>query len=355
MDGVIIMRECIEFNNSTDLSAYADERIAYIESYDESDTSELIMEMFDAYVNELNMYQEGQFWDTTWDTATGAGKDENVIIKILKFIPRLIMGLGKAISNAVNNKKVEEAAEKIEEATGTAPAKTSTRKPRNTKTQATKKKRPTTSRTKASSVVADEVEAPAAPIANTVETKSITIDRAYFDQLENSVKMFIKYSRHIPNIFTKLIKNTLETGKVPYARDFQAEQPINWDFRKKQKLITASGEKADLDRIGPRLTEMKRELEAAAKAYRGFEADFKKNWESILRSLTKEVKGSKVGNGKAFIEKVILPNFTPIASHVNLISQAVAGAILEVGNSDAVTESFYFDFDEESAVVEYMI
>lgn len=100
MDGVINMKEYIEFN----LTPF--ER--FMESTNvEMDDVDLYTEMCCSYENLLDVYQEGEFWDKV----TGAGKDEGIIAKIILFIPRLVM----AALNALFGKKTKAAVDELEQ------------------------------------------------------------------------------------------------------------------------------------------------------------------------------------------------------------------------------------------------
>lgn len=336
MDGVINMKEMIMFNESSTLSDYIDDQLYSLESYDSEfeDICDVYQELYDAYINEVDFYQEGEIWDT----ATGVGKNENIIMKILKFLPRLVIALGHAISKSSNDEKTEEAAENIAVAVG-APVPTG-KKTAKGKSPAKKK---TATRSKRST-----------------STDMITIDRDYFDRVEKATKMFIKYSRNIPKLFMKWIKDALKTGNVPYGKAFLDMLPIDLDFKKTQPLITASGEKASINKIGPRLLSLKKDLDEASEAYRNYEATFKKDWQSMVNDYAKDIQNSYTTNAQQFAQKVMIPNFANMSNHVVNLSKAVSAMIKEVGYSDTVlnvvTESFYDDFDEnESVVVEYMI
>lgn len=104
MDGVINMKECIEFN----LTPFEQ----FIEStdveMDDMDDADLYTEMCCSYENLLDVYQEGEFWDKV----TGAGKDEGIIAKIILFIPRLIM----AALSALFGKKTKAAVDELKQA-----------------------------------------------------------------------------------------------------------------------------------------------------------------------------------------------------------------------------------------------
>ena len=76
----------------------------FMESYDEElnrDELELFAEMTDSYAELADIIQEGKILDA----ATGKGKDENLLIKIIKFIPRLVKAVVRAIKNKINKNK----------------------------------------------------------------------------------------------------------------------------------------------------------------------------------------------------------------------------------------------------------
>ena len=110
------MKEMIMFNES--LSDYIDDQLYSLESYDSEfeDSCEVYQELYDAYINEVELYQEGDILDT----ATGAGKSENIIVKILLFIPRFLYAIGKAAYNKITDKKIEQAADVVEAAVNVA-------------------------------------------------------------------------------------------------------------------------------------------------------------------------------------------------------------------------------------------
>lgn len=76
----------------------------YMESYEEElnrDELELFAEMTDSYDELADIIQEGKILDA----ATGKGKDENLLIKIIKFIPRFVKAVVGAIKNKINKNK----------------------------------------------------------------------------------------------------------------------------------------------------------------------------------------------------------------------------------------------------------
>ena len=75
---------------------------------DDMDDGDLYTEMCYSYENLLDIYQEGEFWDKV----TGAGKDEGIIAKIIKFLPRLVM----AAVSALFSKKTKAAVDELEHA-----------------------------------------------------------------------------------------------------------------------------------------------------------------------------------------------------------------------------------------------
>lgn len=110
------MKEMIMFNES--LSDYIDDQLYSLESYDSEfeDSCEVYQELYDAYINEVELYQEGDILDT----ATGAGKNENIIVRILLFIPRFLYAIGKAAYNKITDKKIEQASDVVEAAVNVA-------------------------------------------------------------------------------------------------------------------------------------------------------------------------------------------------------------------------------------------
>jgi len=73
----------------------------------------LIMENYDGDdIDKFSIIQEGKILDKT----IGKGKDENILTKIIKFIPRLIGALIDAIKNSINNfrrKRANKSVDKI--------------------------------------------------------------------------------------------------------------------------------------------------------------------------------------------------------------------------------------------------
>ena len=116
MDGVNIMREGIILNEFTPVQEYVDNTINFLESYDSEyeDACEIYQELFDAYMNEADFYEEGALSDI-WDTARGADKEENVVLKILFFLPRLLFAIGKTMYDKATSKNVEAAAKATED------------------------------------------------------------------------------------------------------------------------------------------------------------------------------------------------------------------------------------------------
>ena len=104
MDGVINMKEYIEFN----LTPFEQFMESADVEMDDMDDADLYTEMCCSYENLLDVYQEGEFWDKV----TGAGKDEGIIAKIVKFLPRLVM----AAVSALFDKKTKAAVDELEHA-----------------------------------------------------------------------------------------------------------------------------------------------------------------------------------------------------------------------------------------------
>lgn len=104
MEGVINMKECIEFN----LTPFEQFMESTDVEMDDMDDGDLYTEMCYSYENLLDIYQEGEFWDKV----TGAGKDEGIIAKIVKFLPRLVM----AAVSALFSKKTKAAVDELEHA-----------------------------------------------------------------------------------------------------------------------------------------------------------------------------------------------------------------------------------------------
>lgn len=65
-----------------------------INYYDKIITSDVYLESF------TDFYQEGII-----DEATGKGKFENIVVRIVKFLPRLLIAVGKALKNAITGNK----------------------------------------------------------------------------------------------------------------------------------------------------------------------------------------------------------------------------------------------------------
>ena len=109
------MKEMIIFNESSTLTDYIDDQLYSLESYDSEfeDACEVYQELFDAYMNEADFYEEGVLSDI-WDTASGADKEENVVLKILFFLPRLLFAIGKTMYEKASGKNVEAAAKATE-------------------------------------------------------------------------------------------------------------------------------------------------------------------------------------------------------------------------------------------------
>lgn len=69
--------------------------ISLIDYYDKIITN-------DVYCESAAFYQEG-----IMDEATGKGKFENIVVRIVKFLPRLLIAVGKAIKNAISGEKID--------------------------------------------------------------------------------------------------------------------------------------------------------------------------------------------------------------------------------------------------------
>lgn len=96
------MKEYITFTKDP-FESYLDRSDEYVaESFDDTydELCELYIESFNQYLNECDFYQEGEILDY----AKGVDTDNNKIVKVLLFIPRLIIALAKSIYNKITGK-----------------------------------------------------------------------------------------------------------------------------------------------------------------------------------------------------------------------------------------------------------
>lgn len=115
MDGVIYMKDFIEFTNSVMLDEETDSFSCESVSDYYTDYTDIFLEMYKAHMMELELYQEAGVLKGILDDATGKGKDEAMIIKILKFIPRLLMALARAIGEWRRSKKAKQIDDKLQD------------------------------------------------------------------------------------------------------------------------------------------------------------------------------------------------------------------------------------------------
>ena len=109
------MKDFIEFTNSVMLDEETDSFSCESVSDYYTDYTDIFLEMYKAHMMELELYQEAGVLKGILDDATGKGKDEHMIIKILKFIPRLLMALARAIGEWRRSKKAKKIDDKLQD------------------------------------------------------------------------------------------------------------------------------------------------------------------------------------------------------------------------------------------------
>jgi hypothetical protein len=109
------MKDFIEFTNSVMLDEETDSFSCESVSDYYTDYTDIFLEMYKAHMMELELYQEAGVLKGILDDATGKGKDEAMIIKILKFIPRLLMALARAIGDWRRSKKAKKIDDKLQD------------------------------------------------------------------------------------------------------------------------------------------------------------------------------------------------------------------------------------------------
>lgn len=109
------MKDFIEFTNSVMLDEETDSFSCESVSDYYTDYTDIFLEMYKAHMMELELYQEAGVLKGILDDATGKGKDEHMIIKILKFIPRLLMALARAIGEWRRSKKAKQIDDKLQD------------------------------------------------------------------------------------------------------------------------------------------------------------------------------------------------------------------------------------------------
>ena len=109
------MKDFIEFTNSVMLDDETDSFSCESVSDYYTDYTDIFLEMYKAHMMELELYQEAGVLKGILDDATGKGKDEAMIIKILKFIPRLLMALARAIGDWRRSKKAKKIDDKLQD------------------------------------------------------------------------------------------------------------------------------------------------------------------------------------------------------------------------------------------------
>lgn len=109
------MKDFIEFTNSVMLDEETDSFSCESVSDYYTDYTDIFLEMYKAHMMELELYQEAGVLKGILDDATGKGKDESMIIKILKFIPRLLMALARAIGEWSRSKKAKKIDDKLQD------------------------------------------------------------------------------------------------------------------------------------------------------------------------------------------------------------------------------------------------
>lgn len=115
------MKEYITFAKDP-FESYLDRSDEYTtESFDDTydELCELYIESFNQYLDECDFYQEGEILDY----AKGVDTDNNKVVKVLLFIPRLIIALAKSIYNKITGKNNQDNV-KLAEAIAVDPEKT---------------------------------------------------------------------------------------------------------------------------------------------------------------------------------------------------------------------------------------
>ena len=92
------MKECIEFK----LTPF-EEFMNSVDDGCEHDELELFAEMTDSYMEMSEIIQEGKILDA----ATGKGENERTRVKVIKFIPRLVKAVVRALLNKINKNKIK--------------------------------------------------------------------------------------------------------------------------------------------------------------------------------------------------------------------------------------------------------
>ena len=373
------MKEYITFAKDP-FESYLDRSDEYTtESFDDTydELCELYIESFNQYLDECDFYQEGEILDY----AKGVDTDNNKVVKVLLFIPRLIIALAKSIYNKITGKnnqdnvKLAEAiatdpekameevvAEEIEDLSAKIDAfKNNIAEMPNIsddieKYLASKQSESNNNDTGSSSNDTTVGTAPSAPnnpesteksselVDYNGPTKSdkkalkklkgsfkalipatalsISVDTVYLKLLESHCDKIDFASRNLYKILMSNVRDAMN-GHTVKASDITGDLQLDKKLTITKKSILGS-QNTRIDKISKHLLRCRKHLTNSIKAAKTAEADFRN---------AKDIPGgSSPENAKHVINQIIVPFFAAFTKYSNNVSTCVNDALDEFNN-----------------------
>ena len=330
----------------TPFESYLDESMEMVgESYEDLyvDFYETYMEMFNCYMNEWGeYYQEGEIWDQ----ATSKDKDWHPIIKILAFIPRLLIAFGKSIYNKIHNKKFEKAcaitaaivedpkaaltelATQPESITDTI-AKESNRsenKPSGDNSAWLGKTRSQLIGQNVKSgnrVTPTEVPFGTYQLAIPQQAMVVAINRAYLNDLIRRTKELSEVSKNLYDRLITIVKLAMHNLKIG-AREIANKIGVSFPMKFTPGKLVGSGSSEDITNVGTTLLDLRKTLISTVKGIKDAEKKFKntKNINVGNFEINQE-------NAKHIVQHIIVPFFSALTSYSTKVSDGVSNALEE--------------------------
>lgn len=369
------MKEYITFAKDP-FESYLDRSDEYTtESFDDTydELCELYIESFNQYLDECDFYQEGEILDY----AKGVDTDNNKVVKVLLFIPRLIIALAKSIYNKITGKNNQDNV-KLAEAIAADPEKTMEEmvaedlearisaletqtayaardaigqlekwmvsKQSKTNNDDTSSSNDTTADTtpstpdnpepteKSSELV--DYNGPTKSGKNIKKLKgsfkalipatalSIGIDTVYLKLLESHCDKIDFASRNLYKILMSNVRDAMN-GHTVKASDITGDLQLDKKLTITKKSILGS-QNTRIDKISQHLLRCRKHLTNSIKAAKTAEADFRN---------AKDIPGgSSPENAKHVVNQIIVPFFAAFTKYSNNVSTCVNDALEEFNN-----------------------
>jgi len=372
------MKEYITFAKDP-FESYLDRSDEYTtESFDDTydELCELYIESFNQYLDECDFYQEGEILDY----AKGVDTDNNKIVTVLLFIPRLIIALAKSIYNKITGKNNQDNV-KLAEAIATDPEKamkemvaedledlsdrigtledytadnahhlmgtiekwmaSQQSKPNNNDTgssnDTTVDTTPSTPDNPESTEKSSELVDYNGPTKKDNKTKklkgtfkalipatalSIGVDTVYLKLLESHCDKIDFASRNLYKVLMSNVRDSMN-GHTVKASDITGDLQLDKKLTITKKSILGS-QNTRIDTISKHLLRCRKHLTNSIKAAKNAEADFRNAKDIPV--------GSSPENAKHVINQIIVPFFAAFTKYSNNVSTCVNDALNEFNN-----------------------